>query len=366
MRRRHPVSSPSAVILSFRLGGTDGVSVEARKWEWALHEVGFTTRRVAGDFGDGLRPDDTSLPFLAIDPPEGARTEPEALTATLAGADLVVVENLCSLPLNLNAASTTAEVLARHSGHVLFHHHDLPWEREHLAHLDAFPPRRPNSLHVTINDQARAALAERGIAAVTIRNAFDLTAPEGDRERTRADFAISSIDRLILQPTRAIPRKEVGRGIRFAEELAACIDRPVVFWLTGPAEDGYGDELDRLVEAADVDIRLGRAPRGEDAYAASDFVVFPSSWEGFGNPVIEAIIARRPIATARYPVLDELITLGLRVFSVDDVERVAGFLRAPDAKLLEHNLDVARHHFDLRDLPVRLTSAMTAVGWDEW
>jgi hypothetical protein len=35
---------PTAVQLSYRLGGADGVAVEARKWEWALRELGFEVR----------------------------------------------------------------------------------------------------------------------------------------------------------------------------------------------------------------------------------------------------------------------------------------------------------------------------------
>ena len=157
------MSTPVAVLCSFRLGGTDGVSIEAAKWEWALRTLGFATRRVAGELVDGLRPDDVWLPFLAIDPQPGACLNADVLAAALAGADLVVVENLCSLPLNETASTATAEVLDAHDGRVVFHHHDLPWEREHLAHLDSFPPRRRDSLHVTINDQARRALAARGI-----------------------------------------------------------------------------------------------------------------------------------------------------------------------------------------------------------
>ena len=94
-------------VVSFRLGGHDGVSVEARKWARALHDLGFTTRRVAGVIEDGGAPDDTVLPALAI----GADTalDPAALAAALDGADLVIIENLCSLPLNVDAARSVAK-----------------------------------------------------------------------------------------------------------------------------------------------------------------------------------------------------------------------------------------------------------------
>ena len=77
---------PTAVQLSYRLGGADGVAVEASKWEWALHELGFAVRRVAGELDDESRADDVTLPFLAIDPPDGTAPEPDELAATLAGA----------------------------------------------------------------------------------------------------------------------------------------------------------------------------------------------------------------------------------------------------------------------------------------
>lgn len=356
-----------AAICSFRLGGTDGVSIEASKWEWALRTLGFSTRRVAGEFADGLRPDDTWLAFLGIDPPPGAGIEPDALAASLAGVDLVVVENLCSLPLNVNASVTTADVLEQHEGRVLFHHHDLPWERPHLAHLDAFPSRRPNSLHVTINEQARDALDRRGIESVVIRNAFDLDPDPGDRVGTRTAFGFVDEDLVVLQPTRAIPRKDVGSGIRFAEAVQAQMtDRTVHFWITGPAEDGYGPELDDLVRAGAVPITIGRAPRPSDAYAAADITVLPSTWEGFGNPVIEATIADCPVAAARYPVLRELLALGLQIPDINDVAEFVDGLRRPDAGLRASNRTCLEEHFDLRDLPDRISTAITAVGWDRW
>lgn len=361
------MSAPTAVIVSFRLGGTDGVSIEAAKWEWALRELGFSTRRVAGELDGTLRPDDTWLPFLAIEPVDGAGPDAEALGAAIAGADLVVVENLCSLPLNVTASMTAAAVLAEHSGRVLFHHHDLPWERPHLDPVPGIPPDRPDSLHITINDAARHALVERGIAAATIRNAFDLDPEPGDRPGTRAAFGFHPDDVVVAQPTRAIPRKEVGRGMAFAAALADVVTpRPVRFWLTGPAEDGYDAELDQLIAAAPVPVTRGRAPRREDVYAASDVIAFPSSTEGFGNPVIEATVAGTPIAVAHYPVLDELLALGLQLFSVDDPAPIARWLAAPDDAVIAQNRAVLVREFHLADLPTRIRAAMAAVGWRDW
>jgi mannosylglucosylglycerate synthase len=360
-------SEPSAAIVSFRLGGDDGVSVEARKWEWALAQLGFSVRRVAGELDDGLRPDDVRLAFLAIDASPGQQREFDGLRAALVAADLVVVENICSLPLNLSASQAVADVLATHEGRVLFHHHDLPWERPHLAHLADFPPARPGSLHITINDHARDALADRGIGAEVIRNAFELDPVPGDRKHTREALGFSDNDLVVLQPTRAIPRKEVGRGIEYAEHLAELTpERPVRYWLTGAAEDGFGPDLERLLAAAKVPFRHQRVPRAADAYAAADVVVFPSSWEGFGNPVIEATIAGRPVATAHYPVLGEITALGLRVLSIDEPAAAAKALREPDPRTQEANRACLRAHFDLADLPRRISRAFSTVGWDHW
>jgi glycosyltransferase involved in cell wall biosynthesis len=356
-----------AVLLSYRLGGTDGVSVEAAKWEWALGVLGFTVRRVAGELCDAPRRDDVRLPAYAIAVPDGCRADPGALTAALDGADVVVAENICSLPLNIDAACAAREALAAHRGRVVFHHHDLPWQRPELAAVPGLPPALPGALHVVVNDRSREELTARGMAARTIRNSFDFDAPAGDRDSTRAAYGFADTDVVVLQPTRAIPRKNVPGGLRFGEALAALVrDRRVVYWLTGPAEDGYGPTLARELEATTLPVAMGRAARAADAYAAADVVAFPSTWEGFGNPVIESVAARRPLAVYGYPVLDEIVTAGLRVFSVEDPGAVAAWLASPDAALLEANRELARRNFSLTDLPSRLDAAFADAGWSSW
>jgi mannosylglucosylglycerate synthase len=361
------VSAPVAVLVSYRFGGDDGVSVEAKKWEWALRTLGFATRRVAAEFSDGLRPDDTWLAFLSVAPVPGAQIEAEALAAALSGADLVVVENVCSLPVNLDAARATSAVLSGFPGRVLFHHHDLPWERRGLEHLDEFPPRRPGSLHVAISDHARDELRRRDIAALTIRNSFDTHADSGDRTGARARLGFTPDEVVLLQPTRAIPRKEVPRGLHLAEQLRSLLSgRAVRYWLTGAAEDGYGPTLERIVAEASIPVTQGRLDRVADAYAAADLVVLPSSWEGFGNPVVEAMLAERPVVAGHYPALDELRRLGLRPLPLDDPDRVAGFVRAPDLELLAHNRATAAEELALDRLPSRLGDAFVQIGWDGW
>jgi glycosyltransferase involved in cell wall biosynthesis len=357
------VTRPVAVQLSFRLGGADGVAVEARKWEWALHELGFDVRRVAGELDDGLRPDDAWLPFLAIDPPQGAAADDEALASAIVGAALVVVENLCSLPLNPEASELAARVLRAHDGVVVFRHHDLPWQRAGLSVPLDIPPRRPRSLHVTINDHSREELRHRGFDAVTIRNAFDLDPLRGDRDRARAALGFAPRELVLVQPTRAIPRKNVPGAIEFAAEIAAlAADVPVRLWVTGPAEDGYDDVFARLVRDAPIPVHVGRAASVADAYAAADLVVFPSTWEGFGNPVIESIAHRRPIAVGEYPVLDELRAFGVHLLSVDDPEGALAWLRAPDPATLEANVAAVRPHCALADLPRRLDAELARTA----
>jgi len=335
-------------MVSFRLGGEDGVAVEAGKWASALRLLGWRVTTLAG-----AGTADVVLPGLGIDaadPPTAAE-----LRDALADADLVVIENLCSLPLNPRAADLVAAACAGRPA--VLHHHDLPWQRPHLAHFPA-PPDDAVWAHVTINELSRAELASRGITATTVYNAFDPSPARGARDATRAALGIGPMESLLLQPTRALARKNVGDAIALAEGAGAT------YWLLGPAEDGYGPELARLVDAARCPVILG--PPSErctiaDAYAACDAVALPSSWEGFGNPSVESATHDRALAIGPYPVAAELAAFGFRWFDATDPASVAAWLAAPDAALLAHNHAVAAAHFNLADLPSRLTRVLAQL-----
>ena len=340
---------PGAAIVSFRLGLHDGVSVVAGTWRRALEQLGFDVVTVAGE-----GPVDHHLPGLAMGSTE--EVSPADLDAAFAGTDLVVVENLCTIPLNLPAARRVASVLRGRPA--VLHHHDPAWQQAHLAHVTELPPDDPAWRHVTINDLTRRQLAERGIEAVTIYNGFDPDPEPGDRERTRAALDVGPDVRLLLHPVRAVPRKNIPAAVALADRLGA------VYWLTGPAEDGYGPELDRLLDGSRVTVRrgLGQATVA-DAYAACDAMVFPSTWEGFGNPPIEAAFHRRPAAVGRYEVAEELRAFGFRWFEPDDAEGLDAFLRRPDPELLEHNREVARTRFSLERMTDEIAALLADAGW---
>lgn len=335
-------------VCSYRLGGTDGVSIEAAKWADAWRSLGAEIVTVAGE-GTADRV------VVGLGTAPAPAPDPAAVAKALADVDLVVVENLLSLPLNPRAGSVLADVLAGRPA--ILRHHDLPWQRARFASFPP-PPDDPCWVHVCINEISRHELEARGIRAVRVPNAFDPDPPPGRRDATREVLGVREGELVLLQPTRAIPRKNVPGGLALAEALGA------IYWLLGPAEDGYDAELERVLSAATTPVRLGwpeDARPVADAYAACDAVVLPSLWEGFGNPAVEACLHRRPLAIGRYPVATELAAHGFRWFAADDPEPLRSFLRSPDPSLLEHNAAVARRDFSLAELPSRLSALLALL-----
>src|SRR3954452_20312586 len=99
-----PLAGRRAAILSYRLGTADGVSVTAAQWATALRRLGMRVRTVAGD---GRA--DVLIRGLALD---GAAPPAQAnLDEPLGAVDLVVVDNVCSLPMNRAVGEAVARYL---------------------------------------------------------------------------------------------------------------------------------------------------------------------------------------------------------------------------------------------------------------
>jgi glycosyltransferase involved in cell wall biosynthesis len=338
-------------IVSFRLGGADGVSVVAESWATVLRQLGWRVVTVAGE---GTC--DVVVPGLAIDaaPDPGLAAE---LSAGLGAADLVLVENLLTIPLNLPASRGVASVLRGRPA--LVHHHDPPWQRDRFTTVTELPVDDPAWRHVTINRLTEAEMAERGIVATTVYNGFPVPDRRGDREVTRDRLGVGGEEVLLLHPVRAIARKNVPRALAIAESLGAT------YWLPGPAEEGYGSTLEAVL--AGTRTRVLRDPLAQaeltDAYAACDAVLFPSTWEGFGNPPIEAALHWRPAAVGAYPVAREVAALGFHWLDPDDPEELRRAIRHPDSSTLDHDRELAVEWFSLDALRWRVAALLDDAGW---
>ncbi|MFA5565682.1 MAG: glycosyltransferase [Acidimicrobiia bacterium] len=337
-----------AAIISFRLNLNDGVSIVAATWQRALEQLGFEVSTIAGE-----GPVDRIVAGLAIDARQAASVS--ELEGALRGFDLVIVENVLTIPLNLEASLNLAEVLA--GRRAILHHHDPAWQRAHLAHLDVLPPDDPHWRHVVINDLTKAEFEARGLQATRIYNGFEPDPPIGNRDATRESLGVSSAERLFVHPVRAIERKDIPTAVAICEELNAT------YWLIGPAEEGYGPTLAKILASAQCRVIHTSGYSPADFYAACDAVLFPSTWEGFGNPPIEAATYLKPALVGPYAVAEELEQLGFKWFHPDQADRLDAFLKSPKINLLHHNSETVRQFLSIETMTNAIHELLIEAGW---
>ena len=322
--------------------------MEVAKWERAFRALGWNISRVAGS-GDAER----IVPSLAMEVDESP--DLEELEQAFDTADLIVVDNLCSIPLNPSAALAVAKVLEGRPA--ILRHHDLFWQHPRWERTDWGLPTDAAWQHVVISELSRSQMAARGIDAVTAYNTFEPPQP-GRRDSTRHSLGVATGELLLLHPTRAVARKNIPGAIALAEGIGAT------YWLTGDAEMGYGPELEHLLGRAACRVIRGPVDDMADAYAACDAVLFPSTWEGFGNPPIEAALHRRAVAVGAYPVASELVErFGFRWLPADDPRPLGEWLAEPNIELLDHNEKIARENFSSESLQRTLKRLVARWGW---
>jgi alpha-1,3-rhamnosyl/mannosyltransferase len=96
-----------------------------------------------------------------------------------------------------------------------------------------------------------------------------------------------------------------------------------------PAWKGLA-RLARELGVEDDVVHLGFLPYPETrrVYAGADAVVFPSRYEGFGIPVLEAAVEfRKKVITSRLPVFDELGVPPERQIDFEDADALLAALR---------------------------------------
>lgn len=409
-------------FVSTRFAGTDGVSLESAKWA----EVLWDDRHISYWYS-GLSDRDKGISYVV---PEAHFSHPENewinqrlwkrttrdrlvsvrirdmadyLKSTLHdfasrhNLDFLIPQNVLTIPMHVPLGIAVTEFLAETGLPAIAHHHDFYWERTRFSvsciqdYLDqAFPPSLPNIRNVVINRPAQEQFALRkGDSALLIPNVFDFDQPAPQPDDYSADIrdeiGLEKDDILILQPTRIVPRKGIEHAITAVGMLKDPRCKLVISHAAGDEGMDYKHMLEEKAREEGVDIRFFDKRIGEvrqfdddgkkiytlwDLYPHADFVTYPSTYEGFGNALLEAVYFRKPTLVNRYSIfIQDIEPKGFRFALMDGIvtNRVVNEIRhilndpAYREEMCEHNYRVARRHYSYTVLRRSLRTLMTQL-----
>jgi glycosyltransferase involved in cell wall biosynthesis len=341
-------------FIATRFHGTDGVTLEAKKWAHILYEQGHQCHWMAG-LADTPPEITHESPLAYFRHPEvdalhrklfGVTTRSRALTNEIQTLkeklkdeiyrfidkfqpEVLIPQNILAIPVHVPLGLAMTEVIAETGLPTIAHHHDFAWERERFTlnavndYLNAaFPPSMPHMEHVVINSMAQKELARRfGLSSVVIPNVIEFENPPSAVDAYAADvrreIGLAEDDYFILQPTRVVARKGIEHAIELVRRLKNPRAKLVISHPAGDEGDDYMKLLNERIADAGIDVRFiaervgdrrGTNANGQkvytlyDLYPHADLVTYPSHYEGFGNAFLEAIYFRKPVVVNAYAV----------------------------------------------------------------
>lgn len=204
--------------------------------------------------------------------------------------------------------------------------------------------RRGAHLHVPSDFVAAEVRDAFGVAPGRVTRVYSGLSPSPPGDAAAGRRRVGA-DRYVLALGTVEPRKNLPVLVRAFDSLAAA-DRSVHLAVVGP--DGWGrDEFERSRAGArhrDRICRLGYvlAVERADLLAGASAFAYPSIYEGFGFPPLEAMAAGIPVVAARAGALPEVLgDAALLVDPTDDAGLAVGLERALADDALRARLVVA-------------------------
>ena len=285
------------------------------------------------------------------------------LQSALAGVDVLIVHNVCSLNKNL---ALTAALYQLHATdrlpRLILWHHDLAWTTpRYLPELHAGYPWDllrtdwGRTRHVVVSELRRKELVDLmkldpGSIQV-VPNGVDAARFYKLESQTQALLARTHLldaAPLLLLPVRVTPRKNIELALHTLLELKKQFHRAALV-VTGPLGPHNSDNRKYLKMLTDLRSQLGLLGCAHflaelvdfylpdeviaDFYRIADALVFPSREEGFGIPLIEAAFSHLPVFCADIQPLRELGREDVTYFSPDEdplnvASLIAGYFQA--------------------------------------
>jgi glycosyltransferase involved in cell wall biosynthesis len=366
-------------LIHFRVGETDGVSLEMEKWKLILEKMGHKVWYIAGS-GDvedvlqvpGLHYLNATNELLVdhiykkIDTghsEEDIKRIYEEYEKELEKQisdcmiehkiDLIMPNNILSLGWNIAAGVAVANIIRQTGIKTIAHHHDFYWERVLYSNPkydwvkeileESFPVKNDNVRHVVINNLAQGKMKDaKGVDAEIVPNVFDFEQDwmikDDYNKDIREELGFIEDDVILLQGTRVVARKGIELTIHCISQMNRMLkdqvgktlyrgktiteDTKIKLVLVGLNEEPeYLDKLKELakrefVEMVYVGERIDferKISKGKkifslwDAYQLADMISYPSLLEGFGNQLLEAVYAKKPILLYEYPVFESYL-----------------------------------------------------------
>jgi glycosyltransferase involved in cell wall biosynthesis len=407
-------------FVATRLQGTDGVSLETEKWSSVLEKMGYKCFFLAG-LSDWDKQKTMVFPEAYFDHPKikelqancfGKATRSSELTGQIHhfrkrlkdalynfvkkyAIDLIIPENALAIPMNIPLGLAITEYIVETGIPTIAHHHDFYWERQRFM-LNcvpdllsmAFPPPLPSIQHVVINTPAEREVSRRtGLSPRIIPNMHDFATPpppiDEYNQNVRVDLGLEKDDILFLQPTRIVTRK----GIEHAIELINWLKNPkaklVITHFGGDEGSAYEERVRSYASMMNVPLIIkpeiigkerGVTSDGKkiyklwDIYPHADFVMYASTYEGFGNALLEAVYFKKPLLVNRYSIYQmDIEPLGLDVVTMDGyvtdkvVNGVQQVLNDPvrREKMVEKNYQIAAQFFSYDVLAHKLNTLLS-------
>ena len=146
--------------------------------------------------------------------------------------------------------------------------------------------------------------------------------PSSEEEKSVIRNKYNLPDNFLLYIGRIETKKNIQNLVR-GYKMLKNKDWPLV--LAGRAGNYGYDEVYKLAKKSKRIIFLGYVPQDDyqQLMAAASIFVFPSKFEGFGIPVLEAMGSGVPVVCSHIPVLHEVAGQAARFFNPDDPQNIA-------------------------------------------